>query len=602
MTKTNRTVSILVVAAVAAALLLLLAGTALAMPTNGRVVVGPGQTYEVNKITKLNYLKITEGGIVKAKSGYSLTMTINGVETGGTIYSWPTGVFDPPPPFAPPGTPDMERYAGEVRIKPGVYRGNIVLTPTKEMLMPRGAPFPAGNEPYLWPYRTALYIDGGVVADKSVMAAVKGGPVKSTYAKNLRITSTGDYFNGVMVMGNSKYTLWGPRLSFTGNGHDDFGGFGAAVRVAGTSDVTIDKGRIVTDGVVRSAVWVGDNAKVTVNDSSIQTGLGVLPADWLGGPFPPGTGGSMLTVPWMLGISGNCRATSVVSTGDAYYNNCFIQAQQWGALSTDMCFGASLTVTNSKIKVIESGYGAYADMQVDDTFIHCTFDVPDYGVIHTGPGTTTFTKATVVNSKRWGVMFHGGAPGTVVVDKGSAFNTGLTTFLLKNSYPTFEIDSAKLSPANGIILHAMLSDDPMSPDQSGGDTDVDADFSNMAMQGDIVNTNTTKCNVNVTLTKASITGAISTGTQEFLGVYPRTPEDRDDIGMVKATYAPTADAFGVKVVINDGGMWVVTETSYLTSLQVNTGGVLEGDVTVNGVPTTLVPGTVYTGAIVVTAD
>ena len=189
-----------------------------------------------------------------------------------------------------------------------------------------------------------------------------------------------------------------------------------------------------------------------------------------------------------------------------------------------------------------------------------------------------------------------------MVDKGSAFNTGLTTFLLKNSYPTFKIDAAKLSPANGIILHAMLSDDPMSPDQSGGDTDVDADFSNMAVKGDIVNTNTTKCNVNVTLTKASITGAITTGTQEFLGVYPRTPEDRDDIGMVKATYAPTADAFGVKVVINDGGAWVVTKTSYLTSLQVNAGGVLDGDVTVNVVPTTLVPGTVYTGAIVVTVN
>jgi hypothetical protein len=148
----------------------------------------------------------------------------------------------------------------------------------------------------------------------------------------------------------------------------------------------------------------------------------------------------------------------------------------------------------------------------------------------------------------------------------------------------------------------MLSDDPMSPDQSGGDTNVDANFSNMSVNGDIVNTNTTKCNVNVTLTKASISGAITTGTQEFLGTYPRTPEDRNDIGMVKATYAPTADAFGVKLVINGGGTWMVTETSYLTSLQVKAGGVLDGDVTVNGVPTTIVPGTVYTGAIVVTAN
>ena len=73
--------------------------------------------------------------------------------------------------------------------------------------------------------------------------------------------------------------------------------------------------------------------------------------------------------------------------------------------------------------------------------------------------------------------------------------------------------------------------------------------------------------------------------------------------MVKATYAATmGDPYGVKVVINDGGKWVVTKTSYLTSLEVNTGGVLDGDVTVGGVPTTIVPGVLYSGAIVVTSN
>jgi hypothetical protein len=599
MTKNNRRIVMLVALLAVLALLLVSSTAALAGASPKSLTVGPGQIYTVDKITKLTQLNIADGGIVKGEDGFSVTMTVNGVETGGYIYVYDTGeVTAPNPPFDPGNTPI---YGGECRIKPGVYRGDIVLTPTTEMLMPRGAPFPPANEPLLWPYRSALYIDDtGIVPGKSVMSAVKGGPVTATSAKNLRLKSTGDYFNGVMTMGAVKYTLWSPKIDFVGNGHDDFGGFGAAVRVAGTSNVTIDKASITTDGVVRSAVWVGDNATVTVNDSTIKTGLGTLPADWLGGPFPPGTGGSMLTVPWMLGISGNCRATSVVANGHAYYNNSYIEAQQWGALSTDMCRGASLTAKNCTIVVKESGYGAYSDQQVDDTFVRCTFKVPDYGVIMTGPGTTTFTDKTVVDSKRWGIMFHGGAPGTVIVDKGSVFNTGLTTFLLKNSYPTFNIDNAQLNPKNGIILHAMLSDDPMSPDQSGGDTNVDANFSNMMMRGDIVHTNTTKCNVNVTLTKAILAGAISTGTQEFLGTYPRTPEDRDDIGMVKATYASTSDAYGLKLVVNGEGKWIVTKTSYLNSLLVNAGGTIVGHVTVDGVPTAITPGTLYTGAITVT--
>lgn len=600
MTRRNRSIVVLLAAMLVVASTLAMSAAALAKPSPS-LTVGAGETKVIDSITDLKYLKVAVDGVLKAPDGYSLTLTVNGVETGGMLYVYDTGREIPPSPMDPPGSLPSPEYGGITQIKPGTYVGDIVLTPTTEMLMNRGAPFPAGNEPYLWPYRTALYIDDtGVVADKSVMAAVKGNPTK-TSARNLEIKSTGDYFNGIMTMGSATYTLWSPKITFIGNGHDDFGGFGAAIRVAENSNVTINKAKIVTDGVTRSAVWVGGQATVNVKDSYIRTGLGELPTDWLGGPFPPGTGGSMLTVPWMLGISGNCRATSVVQQGTAIYDNCQIEAQQWGALSTDMCFGASLTVKNSTVLVRESGYGAYSDMQVDDTFINTKFNVRDYGVIMTGPGTTTFTDGSVVNSKRWGMMFHGGAPGTVIVDKESVFKTGLTTFLLKNSYPTINVDKAQLKPRNGIIFHAMLSDDPMSPDQSGGDTNADINFSNMTAKGDIVHTNTAKCNVNVTLTNAVLLGAVSTGTQEFLGTYPRTPEDRDDIGMVKATYAPTTDTYGLNLVVNAKGKWIVTKTSYLNSLQVNAGGSIVGKVTVDGVPTTIEAGTLYTGAIVVTA-
>lgn len=604
MTRRNRYLTMLIVAVAVVALALALASAAVAAGLYS-LTVASGETYVVSESTTLQKLTIEQDGMVKAADGYSLTMTVDGVETGGDVYVYDTGETLPPSPMGPPDAPPSKKYLGYTIIKPGTYEGNIVLTLTPELLLSRGAPFPAGNEPYLWPYRAGLYVDDtGVVESQSVIAAWQAGTVTDTSASNLKMTSAGDYFNGIMFMGDANYTLYDPVLDFTGNGHDDFGGFGAAVRVAGTSNVTINNARIITDGVTRSAVWVGGEGTVVVNDSHIETGLGELPADWLGGPFPPGTGGSMLTVPWMLGISGNCRATSVVAKGDATYNNCYVEAQQWGALSTDMCQDGYLTVNDSYIKTVESGYGAYNDMQCTDYFDHCTFEVPDYALIHTGPGTSTFTNMTVVNSERWGIMFHGGAPGTVNIDRGSVFNTGLTCFLMKSSYPTFNIDNAQLNAANGIILHAMLSDDPMSPDQSGGDTNIDANFSNMSMVGDIVNTNTGKCNVNVTLTNASIAGAITTGTQEFLGEYPRSIDARQDIGMVAATYAATTDAYGVKVVLGAGANWVVTKTSYLTSLtfgkhgQVTAPAGYKLGMMVDGKPTLFKPGT-YTGAITI---
>ncbi len=603
MRRRNRSLTISLVVVVAVALSLVFASAALAASMD-RLTVGAGQTYLVSEVTTVRVLTVAQGGVLKATQGYSLTMTVDGVETGGEIYSWPAGIFDPPPPFAPPGSPDSERYGGECRIKPGTYQGRIVLTPTLEMLLARGAPFPAGNEPYQWPYRTGLYIDAtGVVASKSVLAAVSG-TVTNRNADDITIASTGDYFNGIMFMGNARYVLNSPFLDMTGNGHGDFGGFGAAVRVAENANVVINKANIATDGVTRSGVWVGGTASVTVNDSRIVTGLGVLPADWLGGPFPPGTGGSMLTVPWMLGISGNCRSTSVVAKGSATYNNCYIEAQQWGALSTDMCQDGHLTANNCTIKVVESGYGAYSDQQVDDYFDHTTFDVPDYGVIMTGPGTTTFTNACVVNSKRWGMMFHGGAPGTVNIDEGTVFNTGLTCFLMKNSYPTINVDNAQLSAGNGIILQAMASDDPMSPDQSGGDTSIDATFSNMSMKGDIVNTMTAKGNVNVKLVNATLTGALTTGAQTFLGVYPRTIDARQDIGMISNTYGATTDKYGITASIDAKSTWVVSKTSYLNSLSFERGTIqapagYKAGITVNGKPIGLRAGS-YSGAIVVT--
>jgi hypothetical protein len=286
--------------------------------------------------------------------------------------------------------------------------------------------------------------------------------VTDAAAKDVSITSVGDNFNGIIVRGEAKssYSIVNPVISLTGNGTNDFAGFGSAIMTDGNAEVTVDNAKINNTGAVRTAVWVGGNSVANVNNSEIETHSGTLPKDYSwswakGGP----TDGRyvMMEVPWMLGIVGNNRATTVVGGGTAHYNNSHIKVQNWGALSTDAVRGAKLFANNSHIEAVESGYGAYAD-GADDSFSGCTFDVHDYGLIIAG-GTGHFTDGTVVNSGRFGVMSHSGS-GTITIDKGSVFNTKKAVIQIKGGQPTVIVDNAKLNSESGVILQAMVNDDP----------------------------------------------------------------------------------------------------------------------------------------------
>jgi hypothetical protein len=390
----------------------------------GEKTLAAGEAWALTETTSLDSLTIGEGASITAPTGNSLTMTVDGVETP---------------------------------IKAGTYGPNVVLTLTTDVTEDWNGM--GVTDTYY--YRTALYVaDGKVVPDKSVSAAVVGGTVSDTSAENVSITSVGDEFNGIWVTGSSVYSIVSPTIDFTGNGGNDFAGFGAAIKTDGTAQVTIEDANIVTSGVIRTAVWVSGNAVTHVNNSYIETHSGTFPADYTGGPF--GGGGIMMEPPWMLGITGNCRATNCLGSGTVYYDNCEVVADSWGALSTDSCQDVHLNATNTKITVNDSGYGAYADQTSLDTFSACEFNVPDFGVIMT-QGSVVFTDATVVNSDRFGVMSHSSAgTNTLTIEKGSVFNTGSACILFKSSNPSIVVDSAELNSENGIIFQAMVNDDPMA--------------------------------------------------------------------------------------------------------------------------------------------
>src|SRR5271168_2207259 len=446
----------------------------------GVPVLTAGSRWVVEKTTQLNSLIIPVGAMLAAPAGQSLTMTVDGVGTA---------------------------------IKPGTYQGNVVLTVTDDILAKFDdmAPFH---------YRTAVYVDDGRYAvEKSVAAAVVGGQVTDAAATNISITSNEEKFNGIIVTGNSRYAVENPKISLNGNGND-FAGLGAAIMSSGKADVTVERANITTRGAVRTGVFVGGNSTMRVNDSSIEVFNGTLPAGY---KFNIDAG-KMMEVPWMLGLSGNVRATMLVDHGTVYYNHSHIKAQAWGALSTDGPGVFRMYVTDSLIETVDSGYGAYSIGDSLDRFSHCTFNVADIGLIIAADGSAIFTDGTVLNSRRFGVVMHSGiGGGTLTIDKGSVFNTRSTAIQVKGRGTQIIIDDAKINAANSIILQAMINDDPMAPtgpfpgapgsaDAPGSavSSAVTATFRNVALKGDIINSRTSQGDMGLTFENARITGSITT--------------------------------------------------------------------------------------------
>jgi hypothetical protein len=550
-----------------------------------------GSTWVVNEATSLTSL-IIAGGVMKAPEGYTLTMTVDGVE-------------------------------GE--ILPGAYKGKVVITPTEII------PFADVSHGAKYNLRTAIYVDNGaIVSKKSVSAAVSGGKVTGNSATDLNITSIGKEFNGIILTGDSKYSysMTNPKINLTGDGANDFAGVGAAIMSNGNTDVTINKASIITNGCVRTAIWTGGHSIIHVNDSFIETGSPALPEGYKS-PFTEG-GHAMMRVPFMLGLTGTCRSTNLLEYGTAYYNNTQVKAHGWGAFSTDAGKGVKLYLTKCIIDVPESGYGAYS--QGDAIFSGCIFNVADVALIG-GGGNGVFTDGTVVNSGRFGVMFHGSGD-HLTIDKGTVFNTKSTAIELKSAGTNIVVDNAQLNAENGILIQTMADDDPNkaggasserapasaaapaapasaapAPPAAVKSADVNATFSNVALKGDIVNGNTASGAVNVTFKKATITGAITTATiKNALGpngekITMNTPYLYKLIGEVGNTYCETGNKFGVTVSLDASSKWIVDKTSYLTSMTIAEGATIAAPkgyavaMTIDGVKTEIKAGA-YKGKIV----
>lgn len=613
------------------------------------LTVPSGDSYIVSATTCLHRLTVDPGATVTAPSGESLTLTVDGIETGQQLTS---------------------TNATTTQIVPGTYRGHVVLTVDQQNVVAwQGLDFPL---------RQALYIDsGGVEQDESVPAGVSGGQVGSSSASHITVRSTGQAYDGVYV-NNGTYTLKDPHIILHGNGRSDFIGDGAAVVGNGSSTrLVVNHAYIDNIGVVRTGVVANNGANVIVKNSFISTRDGVLPSDYV----PTVDLGYMEQVPWMLSINGNVRATNLVGDNtNATYIKSTILSQGWGALSTDSGSGGNLTAIDDYVANTgdEGGYGSYAIGGRNLNFLGDRINVGTYATINRGGqvdyGNSTPAavsalnsslnlgltprelasipdRPTIVNSKRFGFMWHGA--GTLSISGGTIVNSKEATFLDKGQQIGITVDGsqgAKLNPANGILEQVMENDDPgpnlvttvpgricpctvndgvytdpaTAPTADGYDVtapqsgDAVSTFSDIALHGDFYNgirgddpggpfgPGLQGLNMDLTFDSSTVDGVISAATTKHV-VSPISSANYQDLGEVTNSVSPVINN-GVIVDLEKGSRWKVTGTSYLSSLALDATSAVTGPagetvtMTVNGVPTAIIPGNTYTGNIKLTVS
>ncbi|MFE2062675.1 hypothetical protein ACFXDH_09750 [Streptomyces sp. NPDC059467] len=634
MTLTSRRSFLIAGSATAAAVLVPVAasGTATAAPkASGKTIsVAAGETYELAATTQVSQLTIGTGGKIVAPTGYDISLTVDGVETGQLLTA--TG-----------GTATL--------IQAGTYRGDVVLTVAESN--------DVTYQTLTFPFRQALYVGSdGVDSAKSVLSAVRGGKVTDAAARNVSITSTGECFNGVYVESGS-YTLQGTAISLTGNGRSDFAGYGAAVVGDGSSTkLVVDGARVSNKGVVRTTVIADNGANVLVKDSFLRARNGVLPSDYQATVETP----YMESVPWMLGLDGNVRATNLIGKNSiATYLNSTVFSETWGALSVEGGSGLKLTSINSHVgNTGDYGYGTYAIGDATVRVLGSRFDVGSYATIIAGPAAVVHygdstrdavaalntelalglsnaelksipERNTVVNSGHFGYMFFGA--GQLTLDGGTVINSERATFLNKGQQTTIKVDGSKgarLNPRDGIILQMIELDDPgpvpvngkmmnvgvyteptTDPTKNSSfdvtavhSNDGAATFSSIKLKGDFYNGMRNGKNMVLIFEGSSVEGVIS-ATKAKHRVPSIDSSTFYELGIVTNTVQAAVNN-GVVVQLNSGSTWTVTGTSYLTSLTLAADAAVKAPrgrtvkLTVDGTETAITAGSTYTGALTLT--
>ena len=548
-------------------------------------------THLISEAVTTDSLVIEEGACLTAPEDRYLSLTVNGL--GREIR---------------PG-----RYDGNVRIDlADSYVKEAVSMGERKRLLMHGAVF---------------VNDGVLLNEHCAPGTVWGGEITERRADGIYVASNAPDFCGVVVDGDSEYTVSNSRFDFTGMGSDDFMGMGSAVAAYGRSKVRVVNTEMNFSGVTRCAVHVGGESVVVCDDCRItnwspEYDLG----DWS----------------WGIAVRGTNRLTQLTDNGTLYFNRCELLTNGWGVCSIDGSTYANMFFKDSRLVLTgpdAHGYGAFCIGPTHIRYDHTEVDVYGYPIFLMGMGgVATFDvyNGSVIRGRRFGALIMNDDNGILTV-KDSTIDVGRSVFVVKGSASAIRVERSVLRGGNGTILQLMDNDEigmcpggftvPVGIEDTyteGRDlTDEDPalnvvlELSDMHADGDIFNSTTDlrQCqkaempprmpqpgeepeempplpvetaperhngddlkgakNLVVKLDNTNLKGLISSAKAEYApGVVLINEFNREELSNITQYAAPTVNN-GVIVRMTGGAVWTVTGECWLTALEIEAGSAVK---------------------------
>jgi hypothetical protein len=346
------------------------------------------------------------------------------------------------------------------------------------------------------------------VRDGALVHGAASPGLSATGSHGAAITSAVPKQNGVFISGGrSAFTLANATIALSGVGQNDFLGIGAGALVRDNATLVVDHATIETAGATASALVAAENATLRVYNAHLVAHGGPLPAGYVRHIGP-----GMMEPPAPLGLEGNARAVLVMSNARAFFYHTVIDADGWGALSTDATGGNLYVEANECVlRVTHRGYGTYADFGAHVVLNHTVVESGgDIGII---AGKARIDLNHVVGrTGRYGVMIHSVMGDPQEVAELNLDDTAITSagpaILVKSANADISVTGGSVSSPSGRLLEVRKNDDPNATQTRGAKVPgVHLTLHKAALTGDVVNTDPDRA-VHLALHDSQLTGAL----------------------------------------------------------------------------------------------
>ncbi|HZU64543.1 MAG TPA: hypothetical protein VFF98_12740 [Novosphingobium sp.] len=374
---------------------------------------------------------------------------------------------------------------------------------------PPPGPGGPGGPPPAMPTMADTHYDTTIeVREGKLVKGAASARLGATFSQGAAIASARDGLNGVFISGgHSAFTLARAHIRLAGMGRNDFLGIGAGALVRDNAALVIDHADIDTRGATASAVVAAEGATLRVYDSHLATH---------GGPLPKGyvrhIGPGMMEPPAPLGLDGDARTVLAMSNSRSFFYRTTIEADGWGALSTDATGGHLYAEANDCTLIVhQRGYGAYADFGAHVVINRSKVDSGGEVGIIAGAARIDLNRVTG-KAGRYGVMIHSVMGDPQEVAELNLADTSLVTtgpaFLVKSANARITIHGGQIASAAGRLLELRRNEDANATQTHGATVPgVTLTLAAADLAGDVVNSDGDRA-LRLRLEGARLSGAL----------------------------------------------------------------------------------------------